>query len=145
MKNTKRILAILLNFALALGLAAPVMAAVNWNEFYIVTQPQDLYVPNGEGFTLNVEMNIPDWVDEIAYQWYNFNGMVPIEGATADTLLINPGDPDYPRSSRSFFSGYGGSHVGHYICRITAYTEESGTQSRTHSTLHATVTAEGTF
>ena len=47
------------------------MAATDWDDFYIITQPpENLYVPYGESFALSVEVNVPDGVDAVTYQWY---------------------------------------------------------------------------
>lgn len=67
MKQTKKWLALVLTFALALSLALPA-AAVNWDEFRIVTQPQSMTVAYGESATLTIEVNVPDGA-QVVYDW----------------------------------------------------------------------------
>ena len=101
MKHTKQLLALLLTLAMALGLGASAAFAqeaaaestVNWDEFYIVTQPQNLNITSEEGFALRVAVNLPAGVNDIEYQWYA-NGR--LDGETALELHQNPGDPYYP-------------------------------------------------
>ena len=110
MKITKRIFATLLTFALALSLALPTMAAVNWDDFRITKQPQGLTIKEGESFTLSVGVNVPDGA-EVVYQW-ECDGSI-IEGATAPELTIGPGDRYYPE-----FNRIGGVTVS-FKCSIT--------------------------
>jgi len=150
MKHTKGILALLLALALAFGLSLPALAAVNWDDFYIITQAQDLYVKHGESFTLSVEVNIPDGIDRVTYQWCR-EYTNRIEGATEATLQLSPGDPDYPQSSffdyvnTNYSPGPGGSHRAYYYCLITAYPEDSAIQPITREYRYATVMVEGSF
>jgi len=138
MKYTKRILAILLTFALALGLAMPAMAEVNWNEFKItkvICDPADRLVKRGNSFTISVEVNIPDWIETVEYQWYwdyfKSNGITlqgewvatPIEGATEATLTLNPEHPDYPNPSNSRLDAGGYRYLGYY-CEVKGYAED---------------------
>ena len=90
MKHIRRILALAVVLALALALAMPAMAAVNWDDFYIIKQPPEvLYVRNGESFTLSVEAKTPDGVSLVTYQWYRGYGDW-IEGATTATSRTFP-------------------------------------------------------
>jgi len=116
MKFTKRMLAMVLTFALALSLALPAMAAVDWNDFRITKQPQNLTIKQGESFTLSVEVNVPVGV-EVEYQWWR--GSTPIENATSVQLHLVPDDPMYPPIGR-----LGGGEV-RYECIITAYEKDS--------------------
>jgi len=132
MKFTKRILAVFLTLALALGLALPTMAAVNWDEFRITKQPQNLTIKHGDSFTLNVEVNVPDGV-EVEYQWHR---LLPIAGATASELEIGSDDTFlYPNANGSEY----------YFCKITAYEKDAdGTTlaSKTLTSDRACVTAQ---
>jgi hypothetical protein len=110
----KKLLATLLTLALALSLALPAMAAVNWDEFRITKQPQDLTIKHGDSFTLSVEVNVPDGVHEVTYQWYN-KSLNPIENATSSELHFRPDDSYYPTDSR-----LGGSQAEFQVW-ITAY------------------------
>jgi len=116
-KFTKRILAALLTLTLALSLALPTMAAVNWDDFRIAKQPQGLTIKEGESFTLSVEVNVPDGV-EVAYQWSISTKR--IENATTPELHLGPDDPYYPENSP-----LGGASTD-YICDITAYEKDGG-------------------
>ena len=119
MKHTKRTLAVLLTFALALSFALPTMAAVNWDEFRITKQPQSLTIKHGESFTLSVEVAVPVGVDEIKYQWYN-KSLNPIENATSSKLHFSPDDSYYPTDGR-----LGGSSAEFQVW-ITAYIKDAG-------------------
>jgi len=115
MKFTKRILATLLTLALALTLALPAAAAVDWNEFRITKQPQDMTIKYGDSFTLSVEVDVPDGV-EVEYQWYRGS---KIEGATDSSLHGTPSDPYYPE-----YSSLGGDNEI-FECWITAYEKDA--------------------
>jgi len=61
----KKLLSICLAGLMLFGFGAEAMAeegesTVDWDDFYIVTQPRELTVPYGESFTLSVEVNIPE-------------------------------------------------------------------------------------
>ena len=117
MKFTKRMLAVVLTVALALSLALPAMATVNWNEFRITKQPQNLTIKYRDSFTLSVEVNVPAGV-EVEYQWYRNYGDL-IEGATAAELHLGPDNSNYPEnSSRGTWA--------RYRCRVSAYEKDSG-------------------
>jgi len=113
MKHTKKLLALLLTLVIALGFSAPVAFAqeteakstVNWDEFYIVTQPQDVKIKKGESFMLAVQANSPNGV-EVTYQWYR--DYVQIKGAAS---------PDLHLDSQDFFPV---SETAIYHCTITA-------------------------
>ena len=116
MKSTKRILATLLTLALALSLTLPAMAVVDWDEFRITKQPQDLTIKNGDSFTLSVEVNIPDGV-EVEYRWQRDSSY--IEGATAPELHLRTGDSFYPEFSRL------GGDLADYVCDIIGYEKDA--------------------
>lgn len=143
MKHIKRVLAIAVALSLAFTLAMPAMAiVVDWSEFRIVTQPPEyLYVPYGESFTLSVEVNVPDGVDEVKYQWYQYrdyenDGL--IAGATASTLQLSPGDPAYPAPPNR----EGALCDMRYYCAVTAFANGVERQLWCNSVY---VTAEGSF
>jgi len=171
MKHTQRLLAVLLTLVLAFGIGAPAMAeeivleeivfeaeasmeipveiaeapmeaaAVNWDDFYIITQPpKNLYVKRGESFTLSVEVNIPEGV-EVTYQWYAYETPSdrPIAGATAPSLQLGPGEAYYPN-----MWGAAGSRYGYYTFGITATDNVSG-QTKKLSIWPVAVSVEGTF
>ena len=136
MKHTKRLLATLLALVLALTLALPAMAAVNWNEFRITRQPQNLTITHGENIILNVEVNVPEGV-VVAYQW-RVNG-VPIENATSAVLQLGPDSPRYPN--------YAGA-IADFRVRITGYEKDNDgniISSRTLESNFAIVTTTRTF
>jgi hypothetical protein len=135
MKFTKRMLATLLTFALALSLALPVTAAVNWDEFKITKQPQNLTIKHGDSFKLSVEVTVPAGV-EVQYQWYNEGSL--IEGATAQDLHLGSSDPYYPKFD-------GTKSIDYYQCRITAHDKHNITISQTLTSNYARVTTEKTF
>ena len=131
MKYIKRALALAVALALALTLA-PLISAVNWyTDLKVITPPQDLYVPRGESLTLSFELNVPDTVAEVTYQWLRGNQNIPIEGATTPTLHLNPGDLDYPQLSYRYSDRFGpdGSYAVRYACLITAYAKEENTST----------------
>jgi len=114
MKFTKRILAVLLTLTLALGLALPTMAAVNWNQFMFTKRQQDITIKYGDSFTLSVEVNVPAGVD-VEYQWYHVpSGEVLIENATTNELRLGPESSIYPQNERL------GGAFARYRCRVTA-------------------------
>ena len=102
--------------ALTLSLALPTMAAVNWDDFRITKQPQNLTIKQGDSFTLSVEVNVPTEV-EIEYQWRCFGEF--IENATTPDLHLSPDDPDYPK-----YEPLGGISTS-YECWITARGRDS--------------------
>jgi len=140
MKFTKRMLAVLLTFALALALALQSMAAVNWDDFRIIRQSPDITIKHGDSFTLYVEVVVPDGV-EVEYQW-NL-GNTRIENATTSELHLAPGDPNYPQEERL------GGASANYRCRITAYekddagNEVSSQKLATSMNVHTKRTASG--
>jgi len=119
MKQTKKLFALLLTLALALSLALPTMAAVNWDDFRITKQPQSMTIIHGDSFTLSVEVSLPAEVVDVEYQWYRrfmSGGSTPIAGATAAELHRGSNDSDYP-----FKMNY-----NEYYCEITAYEKDAG-------------------
>ena len=147
MKYPKRMLAALLALILALGLALPAMAAgpqsaINWDDFYIITQPQNLTVAHGESFTLSVEVNVPDGVT-VTYQWFSTQiGMATnaISGATQPVLTLSPDNPHYPIAFRPYQSTRAS-----YIVHITAIAEDNDgniIETRTLDSSRASVTVQ---
>ena len=135
MKSTKRILATILILTLALSLAIPAVAAVNWDDFRITKQPHDPKIAHGEILTLSVEVNVPGGV-EVEYQWQHFG--VDIENSNASEIHIAPDNPSYPRWAGSEDS---------YRCWITAYEKDSSSNvisSQTLKTNSVTVITEKT-
>jgi len=117
MKQTKKLLAMVLTITLAFSLAMPAMAAVNWDEFRITKQPpKELLIKHGDSFTLSVEVSVPTAV-EVEYQWYNDHGS-KIEGATGPELHLGPDNSQYPEYDRL------GGEWERYECRITAYEKD---------------------
>jgi len=150
MKFAKRMLATLLTFALALSLALPTMAAVNWNEFRIVKKTLDLDINHGERFTLSVEVNVPDGVEEVEYQWeyrsyLSATGL--IENATSPELTIEADSPYYPGSNKLGSGKHGGTWA-EYRCQVTAYEKDNGgniISSRVITSNYVRVTRTRTF
>jgi len=141
MKFTKRMLATLLTLALAFALALPATAAVNWDEFKITKQPQDLTIKHGDSFTLSIEVAVPAGV-EVEYQWYRSpfagseNDSTRISGATTSLLQLSNTDTNYPPVRNSYYI---------YHCEITAYEKDtSGTEisSKARTSDKARVTVE---
>jgi len=122
MKYTKCMLALLLTLALVLSFALPVAAAVE--PLNVISQPPStVYVKRGESFTLTVEVEIPEGVDEVTYQW-RYIGSVKVAGATSNTLLLSPGDAEYPK--RQYYYSVTGANSERYSCRIAGIDSESG-------------------
>ena len=118
MKQSKKLLAILLTLALTLTLAAPAAfadeegtePAINWDDFYITAQPpEELSLPFGSDITLRVEVNAPEGT-EVTYQW-----LVSAEGASGQELRLSPGDSSYPRAAQPYSRASAA-----YYCTITA-------------------------
>ena len=127
MKHTKRMLAIVLTFALTLSLAMPAMAAkFNWDNFYVTQQPKSQTIKDGEGFSLSAAANIPEGVTEVTYQWsYRHAGASKdIEGATTPALEVGSDDPWYPQYSFFQNTKYAGGVNTSYTCEITAYVKD---------------------
>jgi len=131
MKFSKRMLAALLTFTLALSLGLPAMAAVNWNEFVFTKQPRNITIKHGDSFTFSVEVNVPNGV-EANYQWCLWEGENPeIAGATGPELRLGLDDPFYPPYDR-----FGGTSTS-YRCYVTAYEKDNAgniVSSRTYFT-----------
>jgi hypothetical protein len=77
----------------------------------VVTQPQNMTVKNGDGFTLNVGVSVPEGI-ELTYQWYQRNN--PIAGATSPELRLDSKSSHYPAAAYS----------EDYHCKITAYEKD---------------------
>lgn len=121
MKIPKRILAVILAMVLALGLAMPTMAAVNWNEFNFNKHPESMTIENGDSFMLSVEVNVPDGV-VVEYQLYYRSYLSEtglIENATSPELHLERDDPFYPGSKEL------GDYWVEYRCQITAYEKDN--------------------
>lgn len=98
--KTKKPLALLLAFALVIGIGVPAFAE---DEPRILTQPQSKNLPYGADIVLSVEVYLPaGWKAE--YQWEHRNGdeafpdseyFEYISGATESTLRLSPGDSAY--------------------------------------------------
>ena len=143
MKHTQRMLAILLAFALALGLALPASAAVNWDDFYQTTGMPKLIVKHGQSITIIKEVNIPDGVDRVEYQWYqgSYDNGKLIEGATTATLQLAPDHPEYPNPSNSE-KRTAGYRYADYYCVYIAFANGDSKTLRSGIT---SVRVEGTF
>ena len=145
MKHTKKLLAILLTFVLALTLGLPAFAEVNWDDFRFTKGASfKQIVKHGKSFTIFVEVNIPDGVDRVEYQWYRILNNKLIEGATTATLQLSPNDPDYPNSSNSR-RGTGGYLDAGYECVVTGYADGDVILSKTLKSGEFSVSVEGTF
>ena len=125
MKHTKRLLALLLSLASISALAmlafaveeqepAPLTSVVNWDEFYIITQPEyHRSISSLKTFELSVEVNIPAGV-VLEYQWYcesYYSNGFPIPGATDAVLRVKPGDAHHPMKLKD--------GIAEYYCVIT--------------------------
>lgn len=158
MKHIKRCVALCLALTLTFCLALPAMAAVNWEDFdwediEITVEPQTLYVPRGESFTLSAQVNLPAGVERVTYQWHRGSGLgaydgyaALIEGATSATLTLSPGDPDYPSFSNqasTYFRANGAYRLFQpYTCEVTAYDSDGNCKTIWNS---AELEVEGSF
>ena len=120
MKQTKKWFALLMALVLAFSLALPALAeavpaevdtaaevtaadvdwdAVNWDDFYIITQPpKEVTVPYGGDFSLSVEVNIPAGL-EVRYLWawtYSDSSSSAQWGPEEPAFSCSPGDDHYP-------------------------------------------------
>jgi len=121
MKHTKKLLTLLLALALGLGLGAPAAFAqttVDWDDFYILTQPQAAIVPYGSSFTLSVEVNVPEGVKVVSYVWRPYIGT--LGAGTGSVLHLSPGDYAYPEAYRPYLAA-----TEYYHCIITAVEEDA--------------------
>ena len=133
----KRILSILLTLAMALTLALPAAAAVNWDDFRIISQSGNKTIKLGESFSLYVMVNAPEGV-EVEYQWYSYDGnSTKLENATIPELSLGPDDPNYPDTS------LGGGRIS-YHCKITAYEKDNESNVRYLNSSNVTVSIERT-
>jgi len=128
MKHAKKLFTLLLAFLLVLAFGLPAMAiqtqsAVDWDEFYIVKQPQGRNIRKGESFTLSFEVNVPDGV-EVEYKWFGIaDGF--FELTTSDPILVcSPGDAHYPILNTIILPDATGS--AHYHCWIYCYEKDGG-------------------
>jgi len=126
--NMKKLISALLALVMVSGLfaAMPLTASaaestVNWDDFYIVTQPQGRTIKRGDTFTLSFEVNVPDGV-EVEYQWFGIaNGTFKV--ATSEPFLIcSPGDEYYPVLDTMFVPKAIGSAT--YLCTIVGYEKD---------------------
>ena len=126
MQHTKRLLSLLLTLILAFGLAVPAVFAqeeddprstVNWDDFYIVTQPQqEQSIKKGESFTISFDVHVPEGV-EVTYEWYGIaDGFFKMTTA-GPALVCNPGDTQYPVLDSTLLPNAVGS--ASYGCWIT--------------------------
>jgi hypothetical protein len=117
----KRILSLCLASVLCLGLGLPAFAAVDWDDFYLVTQPPEkLQVPFGTPFTVEIKVNAPQGA-ELTYQWGQVidSGFYPykMEDATQPVFQCFPGDYAYPNApaARPYLD-----QTQEYACKILA-------------------------
>ncbi|MCL2106835.1 MAG: hypothetical protein FWH26_07265 [Oscillospiraceae bacterium] len=136
MKHTKQLLALLLAvLALLFSLSVSAAAELNLDDFYIKKQPEAITVPFNESFTLSVEVNIPDEVDEVRYQWHRYYASIP--DATTDELSLSPDSDNFSYPYGSEFS----DRTQTYYCVITAYIEDEPVKEL--PTDHVVVTVQG--
>jgi len=145
----KKLLSALLALAMASGLfavlpftASAAESTVNWDEFYIITEPQKHTIQRGETITLSVEVNVPDGV-VVEYQWrHGTSGSAPlIENATTPVLRVDSNSSHYP----SFALMMSRVAQSNYLCSITARElDDDGTvlSSKTLRSNPAAVTVE---
>ena len=141
MKFTKRLFAVILTMALALGLAMPAMATVNWNEYNFNKHPENKTINHGDSFTLSVDVKVPVGAT-VEYQWYYRSYLSEtglIENATSHELSLAPDSPYYPGSKKI------GGTWGEYRCQIIAYEIGNEDNSRTINSNYARVTRTRTF
>ena len=138
----KKLTALLLTLVLALVLTAPAAFAqeeenqstINWDDFYIITQPQarkSIYA--GESYTLSVEVHIPEGV-EVEYRWWSFGHGGVLSGNTEAVLQISPDDSWVRREENEF------------ACDIIGYEKDGDTviSSKTLLSEYAVVYLRGT-
>ncbi|MCL2300642.1 MAG: hypothetical protein FWC27_10920 [Firmicutes bacterium] len=147
MKQTKHILAALLTLALAFSLALPAMAAVNWDDFRIIQQPQNLNIRHGESFTLSVEVDFPAGV-VVTYMWIlRTSGVQHQMGSLQKTtdktsvLQLDPSSKYYPPSD---LYGEASSWWDYYV-RVIAFEEDATVSSKTLTSETVRVTTEYDF
>jgi len=120
MKHAKKLLALLLAFIMAFGIGVSAMAAETIYDPFLVPQPWDQTITNGDSFTLSIEVDVPEgWQAE--YQWFEgsyrgFEGhpKIDIQGAAAPILSLSPGNPAYPSVQKKWHDT-----AKLYGCRIT--------------------------
>ena len=59
MKHTKKLLALLLTFIMAIGIGIPITAEEN-DLPYVITPPKDITIAYGRSFKLSVEVYVPE-------------------------------------------------------------------------------------
>jgi hypothetical protein len=117
----KKLLSLMLVLAMCLILSAPAMAAVNWDDFYIISQTtENLIIPFGSTFSLEVKVNVPQGT-EVTYQWgeviskhsYSYK----MEDATQPVFQCSKGEYAYPNAptARPYLN-----QTKEYACTITA-------------------------
>ena len=136
--------------------ATVTMEGAAWeDQFKTIVQPQDMTVKHGESIVLSAQANKPDGVSEVTYQWYRSinkddTGIYyqAIEGATAPTLQLHPGNFDYPEQSGSIAYNRYFQDAGHfaewYFCVSTAVDSVTGL-SKTSSSRAAYVKVRAAF
>jgi len=144
--RSKTLVSLALALVLAFG-AVPLFgltaqAAVDWDDFYIITEPQKHTIQRGETITLSVEVNVPDGV-VVEYQWYRQLGSAAhlIENATTPVLRVDPNSSHYP----SFILGRSRISQNNYWCSIIARDPDAGAylvSSKTLKSQTATVKVE---
>jgi len=122
----KKLLAIFLAGLMLFGLGTAASAgaenggSVNWDDFYIITQPQAVTVPHSSEFMLSVEVNVPEGA-KVSYAWktdrVGYVVATEVVG-TEPTLRLSPGS-FYPQASRPYYSV-----SRYYNCTITAVEED---------------------
>lgn len=123
----KKLLAVLLTLALALTLALPALAEINWDQSLITAHTENLTIEHGDSFTLRVDARASDGA-VLEYQWYRYDvdRYMAIEGADEAALLLGVDDPGYPNTLQVFL--FGGINVrllggasANYRCEVTEY------------------------
>ena len=124
MKRIKSLFTLLLATILAFGISAPALAEGELLETQIISITSDdivityhQHVPYREPFTLRVEVDLPEGVEIVSYQWlfrqYSFLPWKRIDGATDSVLHGAYGDSFYPEPTK--ISG----KVFMFCCEIT--------------------------
>ena len=133
----KKAISVLLAAILALGLGAPAAAeqaeetlaaqsSVNWDDFYIVAQPEDMTVNYGEDLVFSVEVNVPDGV-EVTYQWYA-NSLYLLSDANGPIFTCSSNHSFYPRLYRTsgFMNPLYEEGWWYYYCKIVGEEKDDG-------------------
>jgi len=136
MRPTNRLIALLLALVLAFGLTLPTLAEgdgpINWDDFYIITPPQDQTVAYGESIVLSVEANAPAGTT-LTYKWTHGDDHIGYESS----IRLSPSDPGYPTLTPYY------NARENYLCYVTASaTNADGGGRLTLCRVSATVLAE---